>query len=1134
MDSVNGHIQLSASDLVNHLSCRHLTALNFEAASGVRAAPKRWDPGLELLRQRGLAHERDYIRHLEDSGLQAKYISGAGVDTESVTATVNAMRAGYEIIVQGALAEGRWGGRADILHRVDVPSKLGHWSYEVTDTKLARETKSGTILQLSLYSDLVQTVQGELPEFMYVVAPWTGFEAQEYRTTDFAAYYRLVRAALESAIDGGAQAVTYPDPKEHCDICRWSSQCEERRRSDDHLCLVANISSLQIGELKQRVVNTTAALAAVPLPLPWKPERGAAASYERVREQARLQVAGRNEGRPVFEKLDLEPETGLALLPEPSPGDIFFDFEGDPFVGPGGLEYLFGYLTAGDGGKLQYTGLWAMDYEGEKRNFQRFVDWVMERWRQYPGMHIYHYAAYEPSAMKRLMGRHATREEEVDQMLRAGLFVDLYRVVRGGLRASVESYSIKKLEEFFGFQRDVDLPDANSALYGVSAALELGYPEAIREEDKEAVEGYNRDDCVSTFHLRNWLEGLREELIESGAVIDRPTPNSGEPADTLSERREKFLALAERIARDVPADPEQRSEEEQACWILAHLLDWHWREMKVAYWERYRMAELTEEDLTEEREAIAGLTLQDRVGGTAKAPVHRYRFEDQETGLRGGERLFGVGGVQFGALQHIDLRARTVDIKKRTDTADVHALAVYASDVFNTDEQANSLFRLGEQVVSSGIAGPGEYGAARDLLLRRPPRLGGQPIRHGGETALEAALRIVPLLQSGVLPIQGPPGSGKTYTGARMIVELVSQGKRVGITANSHKVIRNLMDEAMKAADERGIDVQAVQRCPPEDFTATQNILLAKNNPEVGQALSDGARIIGGSSWLWSRDEMAGTVDVLFVDEAAQMSLANVLAVSPAADSLVLLGDPQQLDQPTRAAHPDGAGLSALAYLLDGRQTIEPEQGLFLEETWRLHPDICAFTSELFYDNKLGTRQGMEKQQVVSGGPLSGVGLRLLPVVHQGNRSSSDEEADAVAELFRQLTGGNSAWIDDKGKTCPITAGDVLIIAPYNAQVAKILDRLPGARVGSVDKFQGQEAPVVVYSMTTSTPEEAPHGMEFLYSLNRLNVATSRARCVCVLVASPELFAPECRTPRQMQLANAFCRYRELATEIAL
>ncbi len=1133
MHIVDGNIRLSATDLVNHLACRHLTMLDHEAAAGTRPAPGGWDPSLDLMRERGLAHEQDYIRHLQATGHEVTFINGTGLDDSTVAATIEAMRAGREVIVQGALSDGKWGGRTDILKRVEVPSGIGSWSYEVIDTKLARETRGGTILQLSLYADLVRGVQGVLPERMYVVAPWTGFQPQEYRTSDYAAYYRLVKTRLESAIANGNQGETYPDPREHCEVCPWIWQCAVRRRRDDHLCLVAGISGLQVDELTNREVATTGGLASVPLPLPWKPERGAAASYERVREQARVQVEGRKSGRPVYETLTPEPVTGLAELPQPSPGDVFFDFEGDPFAGPGGLEYLFGYVTAGE---HEYTGLWALSYEEEKRCFEQFVDWVMDRWAEHPDMHIYHYAAYEPSAMKRLMGRHATREDEVDRMLRAGLFIDLYRVVRGGLRASVESYSIKELERFYGFDRDVALNEANAALYNISASLELGCPEEIREEYRAAVEGYNRDDCASTLRLRDWLEEVRRGLVEGGTDIERPLPADGDASEQLTEWQQMIRDLGERIAGDVPVSPEERGPEQQARWILANILDWHRREEKAVWWEFFRLSGCTVEELLDERGALAQLEFVSRVGGSDRAPVHRYRFPVQETSLRGGEALRSPGGYPLGSLVSLDPQGFTVDIRKRGNTADVHPEGVFAHDLVRTGVLKQALVQTGEHVADHGIAGAGAYRAARDLLLREPPRVDSNPVRRHGETALEAALRIASSGDFGVLPIQGPPGAGKTYTGARMICELAANGARVGITANSHKVIVNLLDEALSAAEERGIGIRAVRKISgsPDGEPSDPRVVLTADNGRVFEELEGGCQVAAGTAWLWARREARDSVDVLFVDEAAQVSLANVLAVSHAGPNLVLLGDPQQLDQPTQGTHPDGTEVSALGHLLGGRQTIEPGQGLFLEETWRLHPDVCAFTSETFYEGKLSSRSGLELQQVVSPGPVSGTGLRFLPAPHRGNQSSSDEEADMVAELVRGLLVGNSLWTDREGRDSPITLEDVLVIAPYNAQVFKIQERLPGARVGTVDKFQGQEAPVVVYSMATSTPEDAPHGMEFLYSLNRLNVATSRARCVCVLVGCPELFTPECRTPRQMQLANAFCRYRELASEIAL
>lgn len=1123
-------IELSASDLVGHLNCRHLTELDYQVAQGQTQQPHYHDPVLEILIERGQIHEQQYVDHLAEAGHDIVRIEGGGIFKPQVLQTIEALHAGREIIAQAALTSGPWGGRMDILRRVGAPSALGDWSYEVIDTKLARETKGGTVLQLSLYSDLLSVAQGVTPELMHVVTPGTGFSPESYRTGAFAAYYRYVKRRLEASLQ--ARAATYPDPKEHCDICRWRMSCEGRRRRDDHLCLVAGITKIQTAELQRRGIGTLSALAGVPLPLPWKPERGSRHSYERCREQARVQMEGRETKQPVMEPLPVAPDLGLARLPEPSVGDIFLDLEGDPFAGEGGLEYLFGFVSLDRDGTHTYSGNWAFTREEEARAFRAFVDIVMKRWAQFPDTHIYHYAPYEPAALKRLMGRYALCEDEIDRMLRAGLFVDLYAVVRHGLRAGVESYSIKNLEVFYHFERGVPLEEARKALAHLQGALELEALADVPESARQIVRGYNRDDCFSTLRLRDWLETIRARLIAEGKSIARPTPLDAAPSEEVGAHQQQVAALVSRLTLDVPTDVSTRTAEQQARWILAYTLDWHRREQKSAWWEYFRLAALPPLDLMDERAALSGLTFVGPAGGTAKAPIHRYGFPPQEVELRGGESLHGFGGIKFGKIDAISIAERTVDIKKRQDTAGIHTEAVYAHDSVSTTVLAEALLRLGEYVAQEGLDRGAAYLAARDLLMRRPPRIGGEPLRRAGEGAVEAAVRIAPCLAGGVLAIQGPPGAGKTYTGARMVCELVKAGKRIGITANSHKVIRNLLNAVVQAAQELHMKVQCIQKvADPEDDVA--GITFATNNDTVLTALGQSYQVAGGTAWFWARHEAFESIDVLFVDEAAQMSLANVLAVSQACRSLVLLGDPQQLEQPICGSHPDGTDVSALDHLLAGKATIGKGEGLFLEETWRLHPKICAFTSELFYDGRLRSRAGLERLCVNSQTRIRGAGLQFLPIAHEGNQSSSPEEAHRIAGLVTEVLSGGSTWINRDGVEQPLALSDILIIAPYNAQVFELQGRLPQARIGTVDKFQGQEAALVIYSLTTSSYADAPRGMDFLYDLNRLNVATSRAMCLCIVVGSPALFEPECRTPHQMAMANAFCRYLEMAETLS-
>jgi hypothetical protein len=652
---------------------------------------------------------------------------------------------------------------------------------------------------------------------------------------------------------------------------------------------------------------------------------------------------------------------------------------------------------------------------------------------------------------------------------------------------------------------------------------------------------------VSNRMLRDWLEERRVELAGlAGLPVPRPVDRVDVVPREVTDAEARVHALVDRLAAGVPDDPAERTAAEHARWLLAQLLGWHRREDKSMWWEFHRLMDLTPVELVDEDDPIGLLEPVDPVGDERKGKqVWRYRFPEQELDLgRIPDVIYEPRRKQerpadspftwdVGEVTAIDLVGLTVDIRRTV--GDPHPEAVVPLPWVRTSDHQARLFELGEWVAVHGIDAPGPARAARDLLLGRVPRVGqapGVPLRIDRESDLEAACRLALALDETVLAIQGPPGSGKTYSGARMICRLLAAGHRVGITGTSHKVIGNLLRSVLQAAETPGFetDVRAVQRGEVGIVLDHPRVTRGKDTNDVRARLDDGrANLAAGTSWLWASSKMQGAVSVLFVDEAGQISLANVLAMARAAGSFVLLGDPQQLDQPLQGSHPPGADRSALAHVLGGQATMPPDRGLFLETTWRLHPALCAFTSEVFYDDRLEPQPDLARQRLDA--PIAGgAGPRLHGERTEGADNESPAEADAVAALARTLVEGGSSWVDDRGTTRPLTWDDVLIVAPYNAQVGAIRRRLPlAARVGTVDKFQGQEAPVSIYSMTTSAPELAPRGMDFLYSRHRLNVATSRARCVAIVVASPDLLRVRARTPDQMRLANAFCRFEELA-----
>jgi predicted RecB family nuclease len=1124
MQYTNDNFLLSATDLSNHLGCSHLTQLNRKVALGELKKPAYYDPTLEVLIQRGKDHEAAYIRHLEKKGLSVVNLTGKGVDS-----VVEAMASGADVIVQASLREGLWRGYADILLKVPGTSRFGDWSYEVQDTKLSQNTRAGTILQLSLYTEILAKLQGEVPKKMWVVKPGEDFPAEDYLYPDFQAYYRLVKSKFDSIIAGPAPD-TYPNPVEQCNICNWWQVCDKKRHDDDHLSLVAGIRSMHVVELERQNINTLEQFARTEKLE--KPERGNRETFVRKQAQAKIQLEGRTIEKLLHKLLPAEPGRGLNRLPEPNPGDVYFDIEGDAFYPDGSLEYLLGYAR-NENGTLVYDGLWATTRLEEKKAFEKLMTFLIARWKKFPNLYIYHFAPYEPSAMKRLARVHAIFEQEVDDLLRAERFVDLHAVFKEGLLASVETYSLKALEKFTKYVRKIDLHAASSARKVVEIALELSTFDAVPPQKITEVQDYNEDDCLATEALHRWLEEIRRDA-SAKETFTRPPVKTGDASENVQAFNTRAQALFRSLIAKLPEDRTTWSDEHKAKWLLAHQIEYFRREDKSAWWEYFRVHELDHEELLEERKAIAGL---EYVGVAPKLKgernvTHRYKFPPQELSLDEGDELHEVKGNKVGTVRGFSLEHYTIDIKKTEKAKGIHPVAVHVNEVITPGSLATSLMDIAGVIDEDGVSRTWPYRASKDLLMKRPPQLlDGQTRAHvwPDEDEVTAAIRIALSLNNSVFAIQGPPGAGKTFTGANMILALAKAGKKIGITAVSHKVIRNLAVESIKIAHGLGQNVSFIHKVTELSETLPDEIEETTEANQVRAALANGV-IACGTAWLWAEDQSREVLDYLFVDEAGQMSLSQVLAASRAAKNLILLGDPQQLEQPQRGAHPEGSDVAALTHFLDTAATMPEGKGLFLAVTRRLHPDICAFTSELFYEGRLRSFAGLENQRISGGTPFDGAGLFFVPVPHRGNQNKAPEEVQAIKKIVHQLLSAGQ-FTNAKGETRLLTKDDILIVAPYNAQVAALLEQLPQHRIGTVDKFQGQEAPIVIYSLSASTVEDAPKGMSFLFNPNRLNVATSRAKSVCILVASPKLMEAECRTIDQMRWANAVCRYGEMSGE---
>ncbi|MFN2459493.1 MAG: TM0106 family RecB-like putative nuclease [Candidatus Velthaea sp.] len=1154
MQLLNERPTFSATDLNNFLACEHLTTLDLDVLREGLERPTQRSGQAELLSKLGEQHEAVYLEKLRAEGRGVVTIARADM-AAAAAATQAAMASGASVIYQATFYDGTWLGHADFLRRIDV--KLDgcawDWHYEVEDTKLARHTEPYFLLQLCNYSEHVARIQGAMPERMYVVLG--DGTRHEFRVHDFVAYYRCVKARFLRRL--GEAVVSYPYPNKHCDLCVWDDSCAKRRRDDDHLSLVANITRLQTHRLTEGGVRTLAQLGAADSTL--RPARLAEETFATLVRQARLQfeqrqALARNDPDPYrYELLPRstdpdDPARGFGLLPKASSGDVFFDMEGDPYYEIGeGLEYLFGAHTHDDGAFHAFWGcdrtpLPGNDRLWEKRAFEAFIDFIMDRRERFPDMHIYHYASYEKTALCKLAQRHATREAEVDRILREEMLVDLYRVVRQAVAVGQPSYSIKKLEDYYGRRGDTAVKAGDESILQFEKWLATRVRPDTRDDGiLRDLETYNRFDCESTYGLREWLLQLRAEAEAATGVEIAPfrgTPAAEVKADT-STHAELKKRLEACIPEDFDAAAGDRSDDGvRRAFMLRHMLEYHWREEKPLWWQFFdRCAAYTTDrtDLSDDADCIVGLEPAGEpqpVGRGSMEYSLRYPMQLHKVGL--GEvydlRTEKKAGEIVGITEFSD--HGIMRLRRGPSLADVPVpQAITVCKIIRAGVVRDGIARFADSVLA-GTARE-RFPAILDVVDAAAPRVADRPpgsVLQPAKTD-EASIRaVVDALDRSYLFVQGPPGSGKTYIGARLIAELVRAGRKIGVMANSHKAIHNLLDAVCDVAQERGIAYTGVKKSSNGDAETEYDRGNFRSDDKT--LVHDDADIVAGTAWAFATEKMAQRLDYLFIDEAGQVALPAAVGAMTAARNVIFLGDPLQLAQVSHTRHPGDIGVSVLEHLLHGElRPVRPDRGIFLTDSYRMHPAVCDFVSDVMYDGRLKAAPGRERQDVASRG-LSGTGLRFLPVKHQFNRQRSIEEAQVIADQIDGLMTGTVTTVD--GVRRDLVSGDVIVVTPYNAQVACIRRELDARghthiAVGTVDKFQGREAYVVFFSTAASSADEASRGVSFIFDRQRFNVAISRARALAVWVGSPHLVPQRCTSVEDVRVANGVCRFLELA-----
>jgi uncharacterized protein len=1181
----------SASDLVIAATCEYQVLRKLDEKLG-RSAKAEFEPDEMLARtaKLGDVHEHKVLdKFLEEFG---PWDPGTGRGVYDVAAasamdratlrakhkeSLHALRAGADVVFQAAFFDGRFHGRSDFL------VKQHDGSYAVYDTKLARHAKVTALLQLAAYGDqLLDAGITPDPEVTLILGATVettdgGFDyvRSSHKLADILPVFRERRDRFLSltaghrnqpeAVSWGAAGVV---------ACGRCDYCQEQVKATDDLLLVARMNSAQRKKLHAGGIFTVKQLADATLP-------GAYPSLLRMQDQARMQSnAGTADGTVTYVKdgeqhsisYRVIPENTLAELPPPSPGDIFFDFEGDPLwqdaaTGAWGLEYLFGVIESPQepDGRTVFKPFWAHNRGAEKQAFLDFLDYVEDRRRRYPDMHVYHYAAYEKTALRKLSVMHVAGEDVVDNWLRDGLLVDLYQTVRNSVRISESSYSIKKLEPLYmgSNLRSGDVKDAGASVVAYADYCEAR--DAGLAEDAAiilaGISDYNEYDCLSTLELRNWLLRLAAAggiVIATAERSGRPenlapaAPDSGGRSSDSAPVRPSEIAIRDFLARAAEFRAAARlgspDPDVQAVAMVDAAVSYHRRERKAFWWAHFDRCENGPDTHQQDRNVFlveearildewhkVGARLPERrvqLTGTVSAGSDLregstwFRMYDRPlpAGLSGtgsdGSGRNGWFGTEVLELGHEDGRDTVVirdKLHRKIEPHDCLPIALTEDQPVPTKSLEEALSVLADQVAaglpdgSAGTAGmadpPGEPAflkhPALDLVRRIPPRLatgGPLPAPAGGpDRFIDAITAAVEDLDHSYLAVQGPPGTGKTHVGSHVIARLVARGWKVGVVAQSHAVVENLLCTAVEKA---GVDPGRVAKDVKHDGSLPWDRRAAA---DVDRLLSSpGGALVGGTAWTMTGATVpAGSLDLLVIDEAGQFSLANTLAVAQASPRLLLLGDPQQLPQVSQGTHPEPVNESALGWISAGHATLPPELGYFLADSWRMASPLCAAVSELSYEGRLRSASAADRRS------LAGVpaGVETVMVAHSGNITSSAEEAaEVVHQVGRHL---GLVWQDEAG-TRPLGPEDILVVAAYNAQVNLVRDALDAAghtavRVGTVDKFQGQEAAVVIVSMACSAVAEAPRGMEFLLSRNRINVAVSRGKWRAVVVRAPEL-----------------------------
>ena len=1122
----------SPGDLNNFIACK------FTIKNEIKFLKKEISKSEEkvndkLWKKMGIEHEKKNYQLLKKKYKKSITIQSDLDEKKRFDETIKAMESGFDLIYHAYLVDGDLRGEADFLIKCNTPSKFGTYSYEVYDTKITRNLRPRHITQITAYSDMVGKIQKVLPDKMHLIDG--ADEEHSFKTLEYIDLFNHGKKEFLKFLSNVNKEKIYPEKCSYCNLCNWRDVCDKIWEDDNYINLVAGSNKSQIEKLKKKKVKTVEQLSKTKLlatDLKINTE-----SFERIKSQAQLQEEKRKTGKDKIIFLDPDFGKGFYKLPKPDDGDIFFDIEGFPRMNRP-FEYLHG-LYYREKGKFKFKDLWAkkFDRESEKNIFIELINFFEKHFEKYPNAHIYHYAPYEKRAIRELAAAFSAEFPKGDiindNLLRKEKYVDLFNIVKQCIRTSEKDLSLKSIEKFYNFERKADIVKADDSV--------IKYDNWIAtkdEKNKKDIISYNKEDCISTYYLREFLVKNKPENIN---WFLKPEPINKEDKESHKYRRKTPNKLSrEEVELDLNNRLEKKKNKSNENFVenLKNFIGFHWKSNKPEFWEVFDRAEKTHLELEDDTECIANCVLiDDNPKITDDGFIYSYRFNDQNYKLKEGKRAFDAHQIKsIGTIYSIeekfpDKNIVKIFVSKKRKNVEMPSLLTLGNDTppqVHQHDQALNKF-LNDYIENEGK----NYKSIMDMLEKSNPDIKG--LKKGSnlideqKDLISQSSEIVQNLNNSYLSIQGPPGTGKTYSSANIIIELMKSGKKVGVTSNSHEAIKTLLIAIEQQAEKQNFKFNGMRKARSSDKYDWKFI----KDITTGKPLNfEDYLLYAGTSWFFVDPRMNKTLDYLFIDEAGQVTLGTTIANATAAKNLVLIGDQMQLSQPMRAKHEGYAKLSSLDFVLENNDTIPPDKGIFLNITRRLNKKICNYISTSFYDSRLTSDPITETRSVnLKLDPIKNEGLFYVPIEHSGCSQRSDEEADLIEKTYNRIINKEFKVGKKLGK---ISSKDIMVVAPYNAQANNIRERLKkkndDVRVGTIDLFQGQEAKVVLISMTSSDVESLPRHKDFFFSRNRLNVAISRAECVAIIIFNENLLLASTSSIKEMKLMNSFCKLLEFKT----